>query len=142
MPSPPKPIIKYGKFPFRLIYEINGKRKVIEDAIICTYDGITTNEGNGKHRKWRAKYASGKDTIYLDNIGENKYIYFTVNYPEYFMGDPCPDVQYDNNPGCIMLYDATEYPAYNALTDEILFRDYHIKIIKYECAKPIKNTFK
>ncbi|WP_350339123.1 hypothetical protein [Paenibacillus polymyxa] len=37
--NPSRPEITYGKFPFRLEYEINGQRKVIQDTLICEYDG-------------------------------------------------------------------------------------------------------
>ncbi|MEK4455904.1 hypothetical protein [Paenibacillus sp. FSL R10-2748] len=52
-PNPSHPEIAYGKFPFRLEYEINGQRKVIQDTLICEYDGIGSNEARGKYRKWK-----------------------------------------------------------------------------------------
>ncbi|MFA8307240.1 YdgA family protein, partial [Paenibacillus alvei] len=36
-PDPPRPEITYGEFPFKLVYEINGERKVIQDTVICEY---------------------------------------------------------------------------------------------------------
>jgi len=59
LPNPPKPGITYSEFPFRLVYEINGERKVIEDTLICEYDGIGMDEGRGKYRKWKEHLASG-----------------------------------------------------------------------------------
>ncbi|WP_336297944.1 hypothetical protein [Aneurinibacillus uraniidurans] len=47
-PNPPRPEIIYGEFPFRLEYEINGQRKVIENILICEFDGFGANEGIGK----------------------------------------------------------------------------------------------
>ena len=47
------PEIRYGEFPFRLEYEINGERFVIEDTVICEFDGIGWNEAQGKFRKWK-----------------------------------------------------------------------------------------
>lgn len=38
-PNPPQPTIKHGQFPFRLEYELNGQRKIIEDTLICEFDG-------------------------------------------------------------------------------------------------------
>lgn len=58
-PNPTKPEITHGEFPFHLVYEINGETKVIEDTLICEYDGIGMNEGNGKYRKWKESLASG-----------------------------------------------------------------------------------
>ena len=37
--SVPEPQIKYGEFPCKLTYEINGEIKTIEDTIICEFDG-------------------------------------------------------------------------------------------------------
>ncbi len=49
-----------GEFPFCLEYEIKGKRSVIQDTLICEYDGIGINEGQGKYREWKEHLASGK----------------------------------------------------------------------------------
>ena len=54
-PAPPRPEIIYSKFPFRLEYEINDKRVVIKDTVICEYDGVLVvmkemvNTTNGKN---------------------------------------------------------------------------------------------
>lgn len=32
-PSPSKPTITHGEFPFKIVYEINGERKTIEDTL-------------------------------------------------------------------------------------------------------------
>ena len=54
-PDPPRPEITRGEFPFRLEYEIDGKRVVIEDTLICEFDGFGMNEGAGKYRKWKGR---------------------------------------------------------------------------------------
>ncbi|MGG1123680.1 hypothetical protein ABHN05_02385 [Brevibacillus laterosporus] len=61
--NPPRPEITYGEFPFRLKYEIKGKWSVIQDTLICEYDGIGSNEGQGKYREWKEHLASGKQQI-------------------------------------------------------------------------------
>ena len=37
----PEPKIKYGEFPFVLTYEVDGEIRVIEDTIVCEYEGLT-----------------------------------------------------------------------------------------------------
>ena len=44
-PDPPMPEITYGEFPFRLVYELNGEQIVIEDIIICEFDGFGMGGG-------------------------------------------------------------------------------------------------
>ena len=48
--DPPAPQITYAEFPVRLEYEVNGQKKVATDTLICEYDGVGWNEGNGKQR--------------------------------------------------------------------------------------------
>ncbi|CCF12626.1 putative uncharacterized domain protein [Brevibacillus laterosporus GI-9] len=50
-----------GEFPFCLEYEIKRKRSVIQDTLLCEYDGI----GQGKYREWMGNLASGKQQILL-----------------------------------------------------------------------------
>ena len=49
--SVPEPRIKYGEFPFKLIYEIDGKTMTIEDTIICEFDGFKVVGEAGKYSK-------------------------------------------------------------------------------------------
>lgn len=47
MPNPPSPKFTYGEFPFVLEYAINGERFVVEDTVICKYDGVGLDESQG-----------------------------------------------------------------------------------------------
>ena len=38
--NPPAPEITYGEFPIKVTCEINGEIKVIEDTVICEFDGF------------------------------------------------------------------------------------------------------
>lgn len=71
-PDPPPPEITYGKWPFRLEDKINGQRKVVEDTLICEYDGIGMNEGVGKYQKWKSLLASGNENLILLKIDNTK----------------------------------------------------------------------
>jgi len=50
--APPEPEITYGEFPFRLEYEIDGERFVIEDVVIVEFMG--SFRGNPTTRPWRS----------------------------------------------------------------------------------------
>jgi len=78
LPSPPKPEIKYSKYPFKLTYEINGKSHIIVDSVICTFDGVGMNTGVGKYNKWKFELASGNKEIVIKNVSENEMLYFKV----------------------------------------------------------------
>ncbi len=87
LPYPLKPEIKYGEFPFRLEYEIDGQRKVIEDNLVCEYDGIGMNEGQGKYRKWNERLTSGNQNILLLSVDNSKEIYYNPGPADYYMDD-------------------------------------------------------
>lgn len=55
-PAPPKPEITYGEFDFKLVYEINGEIRTVEDTIVCEFDGFNVDEGRGKTRRWKEKF--------------------------------------------------------------------------------------
>lgn len=149
----PKPEITYGEFPFRLEYEINGERKVIQDTLICEYDGIGWDEGQGTHREWKEHLASGKEDVVLLEItnpgyhGDKRIVKQEIVYPigsaRYYMGDLD---EYESYGECFP--DACYYEEYEGggsggpviLADD-LFKKYHIKLISWHCSKPLKNKF-
>ncbi len=163
VPEPAEPSITEESFPFTLVYELNGKKKVIEDTMICKYTGSewygTSDE---KSRTWGMKLKSGKDAVVLwegkNKRGEQQRIVWGVD-PAYFMGDgddvkkyELPDKEYFFYPGM------TEEEYYNSyielettesdgLIDEEslgkrkLLEKYGIKILNWECALPIENSF-
>ena len=63
LPNPPKPAIRYGEFPFRLTYELNGETKTIEDVAICEFDGYGERSEAGQDRKWKTHLKSGLDDL-------------------------------------------------------------------------------
>ena len=65
IPDPPKPEITYAEFPFCLTYELNGEVIVIEDTIICEFDGYVVEGENGKYRAWSSRLKSGNERITL-----------------------------------------------------------------------------
>lgn len=154
---PSKPEITYGEFPLRLEYEINGQRKIIKDTLICEYDGMAYGD-NGWHRLWKGHLASGKndevfnsENIVLleikkpvahecsDNMVVEQVIVYPIGSPEYFMGEH--EKWEEDFPDCVMYEvwkDGSRFGAGRLPADELLNK-YHIKLIKWDHAAPIKN---
>lgn len=155
-PNPPRPEITYGKFPFRLEYEINGQRKVIQDTLICEYDGIGSNEGQGKYRKWKDILAGGDRELPLLEVNGRTEISYYPGIAEYYMGDLDRTEEYQQTVsdsiiieqgGIIIKKDGrvfendgktinTQFSNSNELLDK-----YHIKLISCDSTPPIKNDF-
>lgn len=170
MPKPPKPTICYGEFPFTLIYELNGEEKTIQDVAVCEFDGYYERTEGGDSRKWstylksemddsssveKGEHVTDVEQILLldlknanvvDAVG-NKILefYFYGGNGHYYMGDELgrrarpPQnfkrvyYRYQNENGEI------RHGGVNA--DEALEK-YHIRLISWESAPPIENSFK
>jgi hypothetical protein len=154
-PNPSRPAITYAEFPFRLEYEINGERRVVQDTLICEYDGIGSNEGSGKYRKWKGRLASGNQKIVLlqakDASGiafKNKKtirqeIFFDPGPAWYYMGDSESDDGYKSlypNASFSEQYQDGTVAKGIIQADELLDR-FNIKLISWDYTKPIKNSF-
>ncbi len=136
-PNPPKPKVKYGEFPFKIEYEINGEKKLIKDSVICEFDGIEWNESRGKFRKWKWHLKSGNSTdlVIFSKINSTFHIYYYVGSPEYYMGDVNKNEQYAlYSPGFWNNGDG-RYLDNRDLTK------YGIKLINWEYSSPIVNKF-
>ena len=143
-PHPPRPEITYGEFPFRVEYEINGELIVVEDTIICEFDGFNVSwGGDGKTRKWKASFASGRKTLFKQSadllVDDANHIYFSMGNALYYMGDGT-----GGNPYC-QAYKARKissgYSTRTISPDE-LYNTYNIRVISYEFSPPIVNSFK
>ena len=139
-PKPPIPEIKYGEFPFRLVYEIDGEQKIVEDVIVCEYDGIGMNEGSGKYIKWKSYLKSNrKEEIVLLSLGIGKKIIYPAGNPRYYMGDLGENRAYNPLfPNAIM----TRLNGAGLIDSNELQEMYNIKLISLEESPPIENTFK
>ncbi|WP_236290659.1 hypothetical protein [Paenibacillus allorhizoplanae] len=142
-PNPPRPEITYGEFPFRLEYEINGERKVIQDTLICEFDGFGADEANGKYRKWKDRLASGNQRITLLKVDQTKEIYYSPGSPDYYMGDLKDTEGYRHGfPNALLIERRDGKFTSNRLirADELLNK-YHINLISWNPSPPIKNNF-
>lgn len=146
LPSPPKPKITHGEFPFRLVYEIDGEIKVVEDVLICEYDGFGANAARGKYRQWKSYLASGNTRITLFKNEEIE-IFYTPDINQHaaavYMGDTeiyssinevFPNAWYTSDFG------NKQVNSYIISADE-MWEKYKIKLISWEPSPPIQNTF-
>jgi hypothetical protein len=142
-PNPPSPTTKYGEFPFRLEYEIDGKRMVIQDTLICEYDGVGADEGRGKYRKWKQRLASGEDRLTLLKLDENKEIIFPPGDAQYYMGDR-DDTSMEQTlfPNALLLKKEGRITIEELISADQLLDEYNIKLISWNSSEPIKNSFK
>lgn len=141
-PNPPHPEITYGEFPFRLEYEINGERKVIQDTIICEYDGIGSNIGQGKYRKWKQRLASGNENITLLKVDETKEIYYPDGGADYYMDDMGEYESFEPIFPNAAIFETDGRSTHSGIISaEELLKQYNIKLISWEVSPPIKNSF-
>lgn len=148
----PEPKIKYGEFPFRLTYELNGETIMIEDTVICKFDGFKVMGEAGKRRQWKTYLKSGNEQITLLDfrpLGEiNQFgqtmleLFFSYGNAEYYMGDEYPSIPTVST-YIEYLYQTTDgIIGSSAYTDNVAWEKYKIKLISWEAAPPIENTFK
>lgn len=153
-PNPPRPKITHGEFNFKLEYELLGDTKIIEDVIVCDFEGFEVlSIGASKTRKWSKSYKneqkneiftfrnqpSGIESIVLGKV-DNYIIVLGTSQAEHFMDEP--DYRDDTGEPEIRVYDTnTQYYKTPVETDNIL-ENYGFKISNWTCDPPIKNKYK
>jgi len=141
-PRPPKPRIKYGEFPFTLVYELNGEEIVIEDVLICKYDGVGWSGdfvlgGN----KWKQSFKSGNRRVVLLEVDETTVIHYpTRDSASYYMGGLGYGIAFSEDAA---IADPNTHDVYtDRVSAEELLDKYGIRILSWEIAPPITNTFR
>jgi hypothetical protein len=152
----PRPAIRKGEFPFRLEYSINGEVFVVEDTVVCRYNGVRLDAGLGLHRTWRSYLLSNGEKVEgvfifaYDDIR----IYASVGSAAYYMDDE----RYTSmpRPWIPQLYGVTEYTSvwpplrHSFSLDGILIprratemlEKYEIELISWAFSEPIENSFR
>ena len=136
------PKVKEGRFDFSVTYEVNGEQKTYTDVYVCKYDGVETTF-LGSSLEWSG-HIENKEAFWDMPIQTNEYgtIYLNFGFfPEYFMGDP-DAIYYDvPAPSLYMIYnDSTEGMSHGTSEEEDILQ-HGVKIIGYQYADPIENTF-
>ena len=137
------PNVKEGRFNFSVTYEINGEEKTCSGVYVCKYDGAyKTLAGEGIDWKGYVENSEENGVIPIQT-NDDGVIYIDLHFvPEYFMGDP-DAILYDvPAPALYMVYHSDDPEVSSYETDqEILATNYGVRIISYDYADPIENTF-
>ncbi|WP_106766557.1 hypothetical protein [Paenibacillus faecalis] len=142
VPTPLEPEIVYGEFPFRLEYEINGRREVIQDTLICEYKGVGTDEGRGKYRGWEQRLASGNDRITLLKVDDSLEIYYPPGSANYYMDDLGENETFTHIiPDAAFIVTDGNITRSGTVSADNLLEIYNIKLISWDYTGPISNSF-
>ncbi len=155
------PQITEGEFPFVVEYEIDGERYIIEDTVVCSFDGYDHSAWFAKPRTWNEHLKSRDEDKRIILHEENNYSVLTpgrlnersrvvLNYGsgEYYMGDKTnsrsmiyakPFFYYSER---YKTDEKTEHNTGEKLSEKDLEKYFGIKVIRFEFSKPIKNKFK
>lgn len=153
---PATPVNKYGEFPFRVIYEINGEQIVIDDVLICKYAGRGMDTGSGNYLVWNEDLASGKKLGYgalwlifgqttpwrdgcsiklIDNVDVGKGlqggIYIDIGNAQYYLGyykseKYSPGIVFNNTSGYV--------------SADTLMEKYGVRIMEVEFPRPLEGN--
>lgn len=74
-PDPEEPTVKYGEFPFELIYEINGEEVIARGSITIEHKGIICNEVGDKFNGWNVDYIKAEDSNEFEVIDRGIVLY-------------------------------------------------------------------
>ena len=137
------PKVKEGRFNFSVTYEINGEEKTYSGVYVCKYDGAyKTLAGEGID--WKGYVENGEENGVIPiQTNEDGIIYIDLYFvPEYFMDDP-DAILYDvPAPVLYMVYHSDNQDEASYATEEEVIAKYDVRIISYDYADPIENTFK
>ena len=145
LPNPPEPTIRYGEFPFELVYEIDGEIVTVNDVYICEYTGIAlTSECCAKERSWKGYVKSSRESgVFLteDKTEEGTIkIYCSVGSARIYMDDE----RYGKTSGWtpkVYSIETTDRTSTTCFLGEEIMEKYHIKLISWKFSDPIENTF-
>ena len=137
----PRPETKYSEFDFSVTYEYKGEIKTVSGVYVCEYDGTAWYLDGGYSREWKGYIKGGMDTlIEIDRIDDDVVWLDLEFYPEYFMSDPTWNWMGAPEPMFSIKVQGDE-GIYFENDPEIIEKDYGAKIISYEYAEPIENSF-
>ena len=148
------PTIQTGEFPFRVVYELEGERFVVEDTIICSFDGWQQHSNN--RRNWQTRLTSHPDrnvTFRSSRILEGEEmqgdrrrefsIYIDVGNCAYFMGERSegrsPELrlwQTLHNP-----YPQRGSSSWGESINSSQVENYGITIVEFDFPQRINNSF-
>ena len=145
-PNPRPPDITYGEFPFRLEYEIDGERFVIEDIFIAEFSDIVPNSiavGSG-FRRWDGHIASTGERRVVLLVDGSRRIYAYVGDAAYYMNDERWPRREPLTPTVVMteIDDTGRIRTLHQTLNREIFEPYNLYIISWEFSDPIESIFR
>ena len=139
----PRPEIKTGEFDISVVCEINGEIKTVSGVYVCEFLGVDFALDGGYHRSWEGRV---KD-VYEDKLAQigttedGHLIRLSFGfYPDYFMGDDEGSWRDVPQPSLMIVHEDEDGLWFETEAD-VIEASYGAKIISYEYAAPIQNTF-
>ena len=137
------PEIKEGRFDFSVTCDINGEQKIFSGVYVCKYEGAyKTLAGEGI--EWEGYVENSEEYGVIPvQTNDDGVVYIDLYFvPEYFMGDP-DAILYDvPAPTLYIAYHSDDPEVFSYETDEeIIATKYGVRIISYDYADPIENSF-
>lgn len=150
MSNPPRPEITYGEFPISIIYEVDGETKVIDDVVICEFDGFESRGTAGKYRKWKSRLKSGNESLAFFPVEQNVIIEVGIfrGFPNYYMGDYSERSKedYEKSMADEQFMEYVEWKngvkTGRSFSKEEVWEKYKLKILDVQYSQPIHNSFK
>ena len=148
-PNPPRPEIRYGEFPIRVIFELDGETKVIEDTVIAEFAGIENRGKGGRFRVWTSHLKSGNERLVLLRVENEEEIFEIFTTPwssRQLMGDlrdgerMLTNVWYIRYLGFIR-WENGEITANHSLRNDEVWEKYNLRIIEAQLSPHIENRF-
>ncbi len=142
-PDPPEPKIRFGEFPFEIVYKLDGELHTINDVLVCEYDGIGADEGSGKYIEWKG-YLKSSGQAEIEEIvlyrKDTVRIICDIGSPAYYMGE---DEYMDGQSvtPCLILYEERDSLTISHGLSEEYAEQYPIELISWKLSDPIVNTF-
>ena len=153
-PNLTEPEITSGEFPFVIEYEFEGETYIVEDTVVCSYEGndpsawVPTRSysydlKNDSNRLMIEFDANTESLLTEGQINEESRIVWYYGHGGYYLGDP---KKTDRGPciNYVEIYNTSPKVSHHQttkLTNEQLEELFGIKIIRFEFSSPIENTF-
>jgi len=145
IPSPPLPIVRYGEFPFRIDYEINGEQKYIEDTLVIQFSGVTRSLGIDSRLRWNREIRgnSSEESVFLWETEDGVRLYHELERSDVLMGERSIDDSLANRILAIKSVSSIRNGNQIGNIDEETLLKYHgVRIKEFEISSPIDNNFK
>ena len=137
----PMPDVKEGRFDFTVTYEIDGEVKAYSGVYVCKLDGVLATLV-GSSLEWEGYIENEEETDIPIKTNEDGVIYINLGFfPEYFMNDPSAACYEAPKPNLFMIYHTGTPDALDITGEEEVIAEYGVRLISYEYASPIENTF-